>query len=126
MMMRPVDDATMLREMKTYAHLKPGQDGTKRLQAQYGDRLLCVRYRFDETRGVKIKTVELIVDERPLTKPRFRDDDFVPVHVAFDEKELREQLRTLRARWDGERKLWYVRYGRIKGTSLEKRLAELY
>ena len=93
---------------------------------QYGDRLLCVRYRFDETRGMKIKTVELIVDERPLTTPRFRNDDLVPIAVAYGEKELREQLRALRARWDAERKLWYVRYGLIRGTPLEKRLAELY
>lgn len=35
------------------------------------------------------------------------------------------QLRTLQARWDGERKLWYVCYGLIRGTPLEKRLAEL-
>jgi hypothetical protein len=116
----------MLGEMKAYAHLKPGQDGTKRLTRQYGDKLLCVRYRFDETRGVKIKTVELIVDERPLTKPRFKDDDLVPVHVAFDETELRNRLRSLRARWDAERKLWYVRYGLIRGTPLEERLVELY
>lgn len=116
----------MLGDMKAYAHLKPGQDGTKRLVEEYGDKLLCVRYRFDETRGIKIKTVELIVDERPLTKPRFRDDDLVPVHVAYDEKELRAQLRALRARWDGERKLWYVRYGLIKETPLVERLAELY
>jgi hypothetical protein len=27
-------------------HLKSGQKGTKQLVAQYGDRLLCVRYRF--------------------------------------------------------------------------------
>jgi len=26
-------------------HLKPGQKGTKQLLAQYGDRLICVRYR---------------------------------------------------------------------------------
>lgn len=116
----------MMREMKTYAHLKPGQDGTKRLLAQYGDRLLCVRYRFDENRGVKVKTIELIVDERPLTAPRFHNDDLVPVHVGYDEQELRQQLRTLRGRWDAERKLWYVRYGMIKGTQLEERLVELH
>ncbi len=89
----------MLSEMKAYAHLKPGQDGTKRLVEQYGDRLLCVRYRFDETRGMKVKTVELIVDERPLTRPRFRDDELVPVRVGYGEAALREQLRGLRARW---------------------------
>jgi len=53
----------MLKEMKVYAHLKPGQDDTKRLVDQYGEKLLCVRYRFDETRGIKLKTVEIIVDE---------------------------------------------------------------
>ncbi len=91
----------MLKEMKAYAHLKPGQNGTKRLVEQYGDRLLCVRYRFDEARGVKLKTVEIIVDENPLRHPRYDSDDLVPVHVAYDETELRQQLRALRARWDG-------------------------
>jgi len=112
--------------MKTYAHLKPGQDGTKRLVEEYGDRLLCVRYRFDEERGVKVKTAEIIVDEKPLTMPRFKDDDLVPVHVAYGEKEMLEQLRKLRARWDGERKLWYVCYGLIRGTPLVERVAEMY
>ena len=112
--------------MKAYAHLKPRQDGTKRLMEEYGDRLLCVRYRFDETRGVKLKTVEIIVDEKPLHAPRCKDDDVVPVRVAYDEAELRQQLRALHARWDGERKLWYLRYGLIRGTPLVERLAELY
>jgi hypothetical protein len=31
-------------------HLKPGQKGTKPLLAQYGDRLICVRYRYDAQR----------------------------------------------------------------------------
>jgi hypothetical protein len=38
----------MLKDMKAYAHLKPGQKGTQRLQKKYGDALLCVRYRYDE------------------------------------------------------------------------------
>lgn len=116
----------MLRDMKAYAHLKPGQSGTRRLVEQYGEKLLCVRYRFDEERGVKLKTVEIIVDEKPLRTPRFKDEDLVPVHVAYGEAELRRQLRAMRARWDSERKLWYVRFGLIRGTVLEDRLAELY
>lgn len=116
----------MLKNIKAYAHLKPGQDGTKRLVEKYGDTLLCVRYRFDEKREMKMKTVEIVVDERPLRKPRFKDDDLVAVHVAFGEKEYRQQLREMKARWDGARKLWYVRYGLIRGTPLEERLAELF
>jgi len=78
----------MLKDMKSYCHLKQGQNGTRRQLEQYGEKLLCVRYRFHETRGVKIKTVELIVDERPLTAPWFKNDDLVPVSVAYDEMEL--------------------------------------
>lgn len=112
----------MLKEMKAYVHLKPGQNGTKRLTEQYGDKLLCVRYRFDEVREVKLKTVELIVDEKPLRKPRFKDDEMVPVSVKYDEVELREQLRNMRARWDAQLKLWFVKYGSVRGTVLESRI----
>ena len=45
-------------------HLKPGQKGTKQLLAQYGDRLICVRYRYDAQRKKRFKTVELLVAER--------------------------------------------------------------
>jgi hypothetical protein len=62
---------SMLKAMKSYAHLKPGQRGTLRLVEKYGKALLCVRYRYDEARGVKLKTVEIIVDEKPLRHPRF-------------------------------------------------------
>lgn len=85
----------MLKEMKAYAHLKPGQNGTKRLVDQYGEKLLCVRYRYDETRGMKLK--EIIVDEKPLRTPRFRDDDPVPVHVAYGETGLRQRLLSILA-----------------------------
>ena len=87
----------MFKEMKTYAHLKPGQKGTRRLVETYGEKLLCVRYRYDEKRGVKVKTVEIIVDEKPLRHPRYNDDDIVPVSVAFDETELRDLLKRIRA-----------------------------
>ena len=55
----------MLKDMKAHTHLKPGQKGTIRLLEQFGEKLLCVRYRYDEKRQVRMKTVEIIVDERP-------------------------------------------------------------
>jgi hypothetical protein len=33
--------------------LKPGQKGTKRLVAEHGDALVCVRYRYDEQTGLR-------------------------------------------------------------------------
>jgi len=58
--------------MKTRLILKPGQKGTGRLVNIYGDRLICVRYRYDEKRRKRLKTVELLVEEtdwNPEKKP---------------------------------------------------------
>ncbi len=41
--------------------LKPGQKGTRRLATRYGDRLVCVRYRYDKVKRKRYKTIELIV-----------------------------------------------------------------
>ena len=58
-------DNIRLKHMKTHTSLKPGQKGTKRLVEQYGKALLCVRYRLDTMRGIRLKTVELVVEEKP-------------------------------------------------------------
>ena len=47
----------------------PGQAGTKRLVQQYGDRLFCVRYRYDTERRMRYKTAEIIVSEAPWQPP---------------------------------------------------------
>ena len=115
----------MLKDMKSYCHLKPGQKGTQRLVAQYGAALLCVRYRYDAKRGVRLKTVELIVEERPARRScRFGDDDLAPVAVGFEETALREKLRQLRAKWEPRLKLWLVPYRLVRGTELEARIPE--
>ena len=41
--------------------LRPGMAGTKKLLARYGERLVCVRYRYDSAAGRRVKTAELIV-----------------------------------------------------------------
>jgi hypothetical protein len=118
-------EASMLKEMKTHCHLKPGQKGTRRLVEQYGDSLLCVRYRYDEHRGVRLKTVEIVIEEKTWRPPfRFRDGDIAPVSVSFGETELREKLRKARAKWDPLGKVWLVPYRLIRGTELEARIPE--
>ena len=51
--------------MITKLKLKPGQKGTKKLAEEYGDALVCVRYRYDEAKQVRHKTIELIVESKP-------------------------------------------------------------
>ncbi len=45
--------------MRTGATLRPRQRGAQKLLAQYGERLLYVRYRYDEQHKTRLKTVEL-------------------------------------------------------------------
>jgi hypothetical protein len=49
--------------MTTTATLKPGQNGTKRLTDKYGERLVCVRYKYDEDKRKRYTTVKLIEEE---------------------------------------------------------------
>lgn len=50
--------------MKVKRILHPGQPGTKKLVKRYGDKMLCVRYRYDEDKMMKYKTIEIIIDEK--------------------------------------------------------------
>lgn len=109
--------------MKSRLNLKPGQKGTKRLVEKYGKALLYVRYRYDESRGVRLKTVEIVVDEKPWQPGlRFRDEEMVPVLVNYTEKSLRDSMKAAGGKWDPKEKLWHVAYGSIRGTELEERI----
>ncbi len=110
--------------MITRLKLKPGQKGTKKLAAEHGDALVCVRYRYDEARGLRIKTVELLVEQRAWKPPKraFMDTDLVPVRIEFTDSAMRKQAGAAKGRWDPEQRLWLIRFGRIKGTELEKHI----
>src|SRR2546428_4074420 len=59
---------TRSKAMRAQVTLQPGRKGTKRLLEQYGAKLVCVRYRYNEERRLRYKTVELIVEETPWEK----------------------------------------------------------
>jgi hypothetical protein len=108
--------------MTARSKLLPGQKGTKKLVAEYGDALLCVRYRYDEQSRTRLKTVELIIERKPWTPTprRYMDSTLVPVRIGFRDTALRDQAKSTQGKWDPEAKAWYIEYGKIKGTELEK------
>ncbi len=110
--------------MITRLKLKPGQKGTKALVEKYGDALVCVRYRYDEASRTRIKTVELIVEKKelPARRQKVTDDVLVPVRIAYGERELGKMAKMMGGKWDPDVKLWYIPYGKIKGTELEKHI----
>lgn len=98
--------------------------GTKGLADKYGDDLVCVRFRYDAITKQRLKTVELIVERTDWEPPpeKLTTDSLVAVKVEAYETDLRKLLKEVGGKWNPEQKLWYVRYGNIKGTPLEKHI----
>ena len=105
-------------------HLKPGQKGTKQLLAPYGDRLICVRYRYDAKRKKRLKTVDLFVEERNWQppRPRFADDRIVGLRVAFTDLAVRDRVKQAGGIWNREQRLWQLRHDRAIALGLKSRI----
>ena len=110
--------------MKTRLILKPGQRGTKSLVKKYGDSLLCVRFKYDAEKQQRLKTVELIVEttEWIPPAPRYSEDTLVPLRIKATDIPMRLQAKAAGGRWNPGKRLWFVKYGKIAGTLLEKHL----
>lgn len=127
--------------MHVLAIRRPGQRGTQKLVAHYGDRLLCVRYRYDAKAGKRYKTIELIIDETAWTPPPQHENSYRPeikvdqaekqpvrrevgVKVFFRENELREQVKAAGGRWAKSDKLWQLPYETAISLGLKHRIAK--
>ncbi len=114
--------------MQARLKLKPGQNGTKKLLARFGERLVCVRYRYDEARQRRFTTVELIVAQGPWTpRPRSRQaprspEEMVYVRIAYNDAALRAKLKTLGALWRPRHKLWELPWGAARALGIEHRV----
>ena len=92
---------------------------------RYGERLLCVRYRYDATNARRLKTVELIVESVPwrpvLRRPRRRDEELVAVRIAYGEAELRERAKRLGAVWRPAQRVWEMTWLDAKRLGISER-----
>ena len=116
--------------MVTKATLRPGQKGTKALTKKFGERLVCVRYKFDQETGRRYTTVELIEEEtdcqpsakvaeveKPTATPRR-----VAIKVEYWEADVREKVKPAGGIWRPRHKLWEMWYEDIVALSLESRV----
>ena len=114
--------------MRTRLKLKPGQRGTKKLLRQYGSQLICVRYRYDEEKKRRYKTIELIVDEVPWEPSRIRSaNEPAPneeVHIRVDNTDLvlQEQLKAAHGRWNLHLKFWTLPYREVVALGLQDQI----
>lgn len=112
--------------IETRLTLAPGQNGTKKLLARYGERLVCVRYRYDAARKLRHKTVELIVETVPWAPNRRNQrrvpEDMVGVRIAFSETALRERIKAAGAIWRPRQRLWEVDWRTVLDLGLQGRV----
>lgn len=107
-----------LRVVKTLQPLRPG---TIKLCRRFGDALLCVRYRQDAPGMRRYTTVELIIDEAPITGPRIAQRTF-HVRIGRLETALQVLARANGARFDPRSKLWMMKGSTVRRLGLEQRV----
>lgn len=108
--------------MRVGQTLSPGQRGTKRYTTKYGDRLVCVRYRYDAIHKQRHTTVELIVDTAAWQPPPPTPDTIVGVRVAWGEAAIARQIKKAVGQWTRERQLWGLPYRQVETLQLLDRL----
>ena len=112
---------------------KPGEPGTQRLVAKFGDRLVSVRYRYDPQKGKRYKTVELIIAEEDWQPPKPAVLDrapeparpttpMVPLRIHYTEKDLQRKIKAIGGTWDARKKLWYAPEEYVRRIGLTKRV----
>jgi hypothetical protein len=112
--------------MRTRLTIRPHQRGAKRLLAQYGDRLVCVRRRYDVEQKKRWKTIELIIEEHDW-EPRGAlpaADQMMRLRVAGGERELRRQVKAAGGKWRPQQQVWELRDEQVVVLGLTERIGQ--
>jgi hypothetical protein len=118
----PRPDKSAMAQTATRLVLKPSSRGARKLATQFGERLICVRYRYDASRNRRYKTVELIVDEREW-RPR-NPDTPVGVRIGIDERDLQVAAKCAGGHWDRPARLWRLPRRAALSLRLQDRIVE--
>lgn len=104
--------------------LEPGQAGTRRLLNEHGDRLVCVRYRYDRAGRRRYKTIELIVDEAAWWpgKHKLRLDSLVKIWTHETELVLHDQIWRGGGKWNSRGRFWRLTYRQACKLRLQDRI----
>ena len=110
--------------MRIRLTLHPDQDGAKQLRECYGERLVCVRYRYDEATKERWKTVELIIEKSAWEppKPKWQADTLVALQIAAQEREVRQKVKTAGGKWNPKEVVWELPYGQVVALGLTERI----
>lgn len=111
-------DTTHFRVTKKIA---PSQPGAIKLARRYGEHLVCVRHRVDPTGTVRFTTVELVVEQAPISA---KPDQIVGVRVDYQERQLRAAIKAAGATWDHEAGVWRMPLKMARLLRLRERITD--
>lgn len=117
---------------------RPGEKGTRKLVEKYGERLICIRYRYDPARRKRLKTVELVIAEEDWLPPEPHPQELKPaglgpkpfytrrvgIRLAYDEVDLRRQVKAVGGMWDPAERLWFVPEEYVRRLGLVQRVVK--
>jgi hypothetical protein len=98
----------------------------KKLLTQYGEQLVCVRYRYDSACQRRLKTVELVVEETPwrLARAASKGAMIVGVRIDFQEVALQRRVKSAGGRLNPVRRLWELRRDQALKLGLKDRIEQ--
>jgi len=117
---------------------KPGDKGTQALMQEYGERLICIRYRYDPANRKRYKTVELIIAEQEWQPPEPHPEAHKPpafsttryttrrvgVRISHLESDLRKSILAAGGMWDPNEKMWFLPEEEVRRLGLVQRVAK--
>jgi len=117
---------------------KPGDKGTRALMKKYGERLVCIRYRYDPVRKKRYKTIELVIGEQDWQPgephpqeekasglaPRRYVTRRVGLRIEYRETELRKQIKAAGGMWDPSAQLWFLPEEEARRLGLVERISK--
>lgn len=106
--------------------LRPGEAGAKKLFAEYGEKLVCVRYRYDAANKRRVKTVELIIEEAPWEPPipKIPSNQIMHLRIKYGEVALGRQVKAAGGKWNRERRTWELPYQEVLRLGLAERIVD--
>ena len=112
--------------MKIKRIMRPGQPGTKKLLARYGDNLVCVRYRYYNEKMTMFKTIEIIIDRKPwqLAAKKAHKDEVMSLRIAYNDVNARNQVKAAGGTWDPKHKVWLLVKEKVMELGMTNRIVD--
>lgn len=91
---------------------------------QYGDRLLSVRYIYDEQKQIMLKTAEILIEEKPWRRKNKKISYNKTVHlrIEYGEIGLGRLVKSAGGRWNKEGGYWELPYREVVSLGLDNRI----